>query len=112
MSRRLLAASRMHLSKKAEKHVRKHYREFGFSERSAFTREAILQTAKDVLVHADEVFDDLQSGNSALIFVRNEAVLVLSERKHSIRTLFVLDSRAFIERRIARGKWKRIEMEE
>ncbi len=98
---------RLRLSRNAEKHIRKHYKEFGFKKPVEFTRGEILLIARNIVDHCDDVFEEV-SGD-ARIFFSQERILIVSGIKNSVRTMYVLNEKDYLERKIAQRKWIRIE---
>ena len=100
------------LSNNTEQHIRKHYREFGYKERNSFTREKIIEQANSIVNNAVRVFQHRTKHDDALIFYDGIALLIVSVPEHSIKTMFVLNEKEYLKRKLERNYWKEINLKD
>lgn len=93
------------LSHNTQKHIQKHYHEFGFQTPKQFSREEILRLAEAIIASADRMFTHQSQHENALIFLHNDALLIIDAKKYTIKTMFKISNHDYIGLKLRRKFW-------
>ena len=96
------------LSHNAEKHIRKHYKEFGFESRESFSLEKIITTARHITKKAKRVFTHKTESNEVLIFYDGTFIVMVDTKTNAIKTMFEVIYEEYVKRKLQRNYWQDI----
>lgn len=96
-------ARHANLSQNVEKHIRKHYKDFGFESREEFTREKIIKIAQRISKTATHMFLHQSKYGDAIIFFDGQHILIVDRERNSIKAIFAVIDEEYIRRKLQRN---------
>jgi len=106
----LRIARRARLSRNAERHIRKHFNEFGFKSPRDFSRRKILRLVNEVTRKYTRAFYEPDEDDAAIILLRSEILLIVDVQRQLIKTMFVVVDREYVTRKLRRGIWIELQL--
>ncbi len=63
---------------------------------------------RKIILNCDDMLRDVDDNSK--IFLHQADVLIVDSIRNAVRTLYVLEARVFLEKRVAEGKWVRTQL--